>query len=121
MSDFTDQVRRFSEGVRVKSQAAFVRVVELTRESIVDGSALTGAPGQPVDTGYLKASWQTVFESPTSAVIGTNTVYAPAIEDGVGRHGPLTLRSQVGGFHSVAQTRANFPRIVVAANAETMR
>lgn len=92
----------------------FVGIVEEATRSVVEGSALTGAPGQPVDTGYLKASWQTVFDSPSQATIGTNTVYAPSIEDGVSyAHGgtALTLRSPVGGFHSVALTVAGMDRI----------
>jgi hypothetical protein len=111
---FADQVRSFSVKVEGVARDVFVNTVTATAESITDGSALTGAPGQPVDTGALKASWQTVFESPTSAVIGTNLVYAPLIEDGIsGRTGqPLTLRSAVGGFHSVALTVLNFDRIV---------
>lgn len=117
MSDFTEQVRAFALKVQAKNQSTFARVVELTTESIVQGSAITGAPGQPVDSGALRASWQTVYDTPTSAIIGTKIEYAPFIEDGVGR-GPMTLRSQVGGFHSVKLTIAGFGRIVEAAAAE---
>ena len=81
--------------------------------SIQEGSELTGAPGQPVDTGALRASWQLIPRA-DSLTIGTNVVYAEAIEDGIGKYGPLVLRSQVGGFHSVAQTVANMDRIVAA-------
>jgi hypothetical protein len=111
---FSDQVRSFALKVDGQARDVFVGTVAAAAASITDGSALTGAPGQPVDTGALKASWQTVFETPTSAVIGTNLVYAPLIEDGIsGKTGqPLTLRSQVGGFHSVALTVLNFDRIV---------
>lgn len=124
MTDFADQMRAFSLKVETKSAAVFANVVSATQGSITDGSPVTGAPGQPVDTGNLKASWHTDFESPSSALISTNVEYAQYIEDGVvavgSRRGNvtggtlqrLTLRSAVGGFHSVAQTVAGFPAIV---------
>jgi hypothetical protein len=90
----------------------FRGVAQDTYESIVVGSPVTGAPGQPVDTGALRASWQLTFPKRTRAEIMTRQVYAAAIEDGVGRHGPLTLRSQVGGFHSVKLTIGNFDLLV---------
>jgi hypothetical protein len=98
-------------------QDLFVGSATEALRSIQEGSELTGAPGQPVDTGALKASWQLVFDDPNHATIGTNLVYAEPIEDGVGKYGPLTLRSSVGGFHSVKQTAANFDRIVSAVKA----
>ena len=115
---FLDDLRAFAVKVERVTDDTFVRTVEMTRDSIVEGSALTGAPGQPVKTGNLKGSWQTEFESKDIAVISTNVEYAEAIEDGVGRFGPLTLRSAVGGWHSVKQTIANHDRIVEAAVAE---
>ncbi len=119
MTDFNDQIRAFGLKVQGTTRAAFVNTVAATAASITDGSPITSAPGQPVDTGALKASWQTVFESPTSAIIGTNLVYAPLIEDGISGQGkPLTLRSQVGGFHSVALTALNFDKIVEAEAAK---
>jgi hypothetical protein len=42
------------------------------QRSIVEGSELTGAPGQPVDTGFLKGSWSRWYDSPTKQTIGTN-------------------------------------------------
>lgn len=94
--------------------SVFTGIVEEATRSVVDGSEITGSEGQPVQTGALKASWQTVYESPSSAIIGTNVVYAPSIEDGVSyAHGgrPLTLRSEVGGFFSVRKTVAGIGAI----------
>lgn len=91
----------------------FVGTANEALRSIVEGSELTGAAGQPVDTGFLRASWQVTFDG-GSATIGSNAAYAEPIEDGTGKHGPLTLRSKVGGFHSVKTTVANFDRIVIA-------
>lgn len=123
MSLFGDQVRAFSVKVEKVTQEVFVNVCTATRDSIVEGSPVTGAPGQPVDTGALRESFALVFESPTEAVIRTNLDYAPSIEDGLSyAHGgtPMTLRSAVGGFHGVRQTVTNFD-LLVAAEAEKVK
>ncbi|HXG70336.1 MAG TPA: hypothetical protein VNJ04_06940 [Gemmatimonadaceae bacterium] len=87
-------------------------VVEKAHESIQTGSPITGAPGQPVDTGALRASWQVEYPAANEALISTNLEYAQPIEDGIGKHGPLQLRSAVGGWHSLKMTVAGFQRIV---------
>jgi len=127
MSSFKEQMNAAALKVETKSNAVFVRTVELLRDSIVDGSPLTGSPGQPVDTGELKNSWHTTLPTPTSAIVGTNVVYAPMIEDGIRDIGErrgnatgstqqrLTLRSEVGGFHSVKLSVAGFDRLVAQA------
>lgn len=114
---FASDMTRVALRVEAATQEQFVNIVNAAMDSIVNGSPVTGAPGQPVDTGNLKASWQEDFESPTAATISTNVVYARPIEDGVGPHGPLTLRSAVGGFHSVGLTIAGFGAIVAAEKA----
>jgi len=103
-------------------------------KSIVEGSALTGAPGQPKDTGALKSNWlaSSGFKGPLKYIAGTNMKYAEAIEEGIqqpyttqsGTHvtpRPMTLRSEVGGFHSVKMTKDNFRQIVDAAIREEVR
>jgi len=109
---FGDDMAKFAAKVVDRQRRIFVNVVSDVRESITDGSAITGAPGQPVDTGYLKGSWQESFPETWVGVVETNAAYAPAIEEGQGPHGPLTLRSQVGGFHSVKKTVTGFGAIV---------
>jgi hypothetical protein len=118
---FAEDISKFATKVQTNSQAVFVNTASHVYESIVNGDQLTGAPGQPVQTGALRASWNLTFDSPTDATISTNMVYAPAIEDAVGPHGSLTLRSQVGGFHSVALTVAGMPRIVAAESAKVFK
>jgi hypothetical protein len=82
-------------------------------DSIVSGSPVTGAPGQPVDTGALRNSWQLRFPTKDVAEITTNLVYAPMNEYGVTEDGrPYRQLSPVGGRHSVAHTITNFDRIV---------
>lgn len=139
--NFDDALVRFSHKVRARSQAAFINTGALTLASIQSGSPLTGAPGQPVDSGFLLNSWQMFFPSATEIFIATNCAYAPVIEynlrsayDPAGRTGRFGVaggqigpalpggstrrhKSTVGGNHSVALTRAGFQRLVDAANA----
>lgn len=109
---FSQELKRFASKVAARNVRIFLTTVTEAHSSIVNGSSTTGAPGQPVDTGYLKGSWQTTFESPTEATIATNVVYAPQIEDGTRDGRALTLRSRVGGFHSVKLTIAGLHRII---------
>lgn len=143
---FEDDLRRFALKVRALNTEVFAGIVADVHQSIQNGSSVTGAPGQPVDTGFLRASWQVAFESPTVAIVGTNVAYAPAIEyatrakydpSGVtnrfgvtgGQIGPALpaglarkhVKSTRGGNHSVALTRAGFPRIVADVLARVAR
>lgn len=108
-------------------RVTFLRIVTAAHDSIVFGSALTGSPGQPVANvkgGQLRASWQTeIDETGLRATIGTNLIYARGIEDGIsGKTGlPMTLRANIGGFHSVGLTVAGMPNIIAAAVEETRR
>lgn len=109
---YDEDIKRFSILVQGRTKEMLVGVAQECHESIVHGSPLTGAAGQPVDTGNLKNSWQVdVAPDFQSATIGTNVEYAVPIEDGIGPHGPLTLHSTVGGFHSVKTTVANADNI----------
>jgi hypothetical protein len=110
---FGTDLKRWKEKVEFASHEVFVNTASAAHSSIQNGSTVTGAPGQPVDTGNLKSSWQLNFTSPTAAEITTNVVYAKGIEEGISSHGtPITFRSSVGGAHSVALTRANLQRLV---------
>lgn len=106
---FGAELTTFLLKVKARAPAVFVNTVAAIQDSIQHGSAATGSPGQPVDTGNLLGSWRTDFESSTVATISTNVEYAPTIEDNTRG---AKLRSQVGGFHSVALTRAGFQRVV---------
>lgn len=109
---FGDVTKRFTREVRAKERRDFHTIVDLAHESVQSGSVLTGAPGQPVDRGVLKASWLKSYPDPHTGQIATNVEYAPYIEDGANSRGPFTLRSKVGGFHSEKLTIANFDNIV---------
>lgn len=113
--DFRAALQRFSNDAKQRvldvAQLAFE---EVTR-SVVEGSTITGAPGQPVDTGNLRSSWQQSDVSPYVREISTNVEYAPYIEDGGNDVAAFTLRSEVGGFHSVKLTEAAWGDIVEVA------
>lgn len=114
---FSTDVRQFILLVRARQKAVFVDAAGMAHDSIQNGSPITGAPGQPVQSSELLDSWQLRFDSDVAATIDTNKIYAPGIEDGVGKYGPLTLRSRVGGFHSVKLTVAAWPQLIAAAQA----
>jgi hypothetical protein len=81
---FADDLRRFQVKVTGRSVELMMTVVPALHLSITEGSAMTGAPGQPVDTGFLKNSWQYEFAPDfATATIGTNVGYAPVIEYGL--------------------------------------
>jgi hypothetical protein len=119
LQQFTVKLERMGDGL-------LPAVASAAHTSIVDGSPLTGSPGQPVGQygpgyhpgevgGTLKASWQLRFPAKDVAEITTNEVYAPHNEYGVTADGrPYTQRSSIGGRHSVALTIAGLDRIVDA-------
>lgn len=123
--EFEDSINSFSRDLVTLNNDVFLGVGEECLRSVVEGSDITGAPGQPVGQygkgynegavgGFLKASWQRWFPSPTEQTIATDAPYAQPIEDLVGRFGPIRIRSTVGGGHSVKLTIAGFDKIVDA-------
>lgn len=120
---YSDDIKRFTDKAERRARNVFIASTVEVRRSIVEGSTLTGAPGQPVGQyndgrvgGTLKASFIDNFLSTKSWRIQTKIKYAPGIEDAVGPRGPITLRSTVGGFHSVKKTVAGWDRIVTFVN-----
>lgn len=126
---FSDDLKRFNVTLERRERFIFTNVVDECFRSIVEGSEITGAPGQPVGQygpgynnhglgGNLKASWQKWYDSKTVANIATNVRYAPYIEQGGNSRGAFQLRSAVGGWHSVGLTVSNFDRIVAAVTQQ---
>lgn len=127
---FRDDVHAFAIEVEAADKAIFVETAVLAHESIVNGSPLTGSPGQPVDTGALKASWHLELGE-DEASITTPIAYAPIIEDGLRsaydpsgdapprprtKGGVRThIKSTVGGHQSVALTVAGIDRLIEEA------
>lgn len=110
--DFARAVEIFRRRVETNTRAAYVRTAELVHESVVHGSPVTSAPGQPIATGNLRASWNLTV-GPTEALIATNVEYAPIIEHNVRG---ATFRNH--GAHSVALTVQGFDRLVAQAVRE---
>lgn len=101
------------------------RTGELMRGSVKEGSPISNAPGQPVDKGNLRGSINMISEADGVIVFVDDTlasgaevppsVYAKTIEDAIGPHGPIRLRSSVGGFHSFEMTMLAGDRFVSQA------
>ena len=112
---FASDLKRFGDKYDRRARDFHIGVTDEVQRSVVEGSALTGAPGQPVAAvlgGTLKGSWIPSHIAPFRWRTVTNTVYAPSIEDLIGPHGKITIRSSVGGGHSVKLTRAGWQNIV---------
>lgn len=105
------RLAEFNRILDARTKAIQDGVVELATESVVNGSTLTGAPGQPED---LREKFQTVPESDTSAIVGVTDPSARSVEDGISyAFGgvPAKLHSAIGGFHSFKLTEAALPRL----------
>lgn len=112
---FSDDVNAFANDTDRMLLDVFDTTVELAKQSWQFGSPATGSPGAPVDTGDYRNSIQRENVSPTEARLGSNSEHAIPAEDGIGPHGPMTLRSAVGGFHAHKLTVAGIDHLVEAA------
>jgi len=112
MTRFGDDLDRFNRKLREKPEEFIDRATDEVFNSIVNGSSLTGAPGQPVRSGALKRSWVKRRTSPGTSEVVTDSLYARTIEDLFGRFGQIQIRSAVGGGHSVKMTQAAWDRII---------
>lgn len=108
---FAEQMAAFNTRLRRKVNVLDVETRDHIFRSIVHGSEVTTAPGQPVDTGTLRDSWQREEEAPhVERFFSTdNPAKVESIEH---NFRGATLRSATGGWHSVALTRLGFNRIV---------
>lgn len=126
---FAEEITAFTLRFEARNQAVHTRAAELVYESIVDGSPLTGAPGQRVDTSFLRTSWVNLPLGPLERLIATPVAYAPIFEgqpyDPRGTQRPAGMISRgpstVGGDFSVLLTRLGWKNIVAAASLEVAR
>jgi hypothetical protein len=119
---FSDEVRAWGEKVTRRAVDTVTETGVEVQRSVTEGSEITGAPGQPVDTGALVGSFIPNRVSEFVWETTTNLVYAPAVEEGIQepyyRDGKLItpramqFQSPIGGAHSVALTVAGMQGIV---------
>ena len=120
---FQRDLERFQSDLLQRAEGVFAGATAKVRTSIIEGSAATGAPGQPVDIGALRGSWQTTFPERYLSRTTTGLEYARAVEEGqqppyttasgkLVEPRPMQLRSPVGGLHSVKLTRAGIQALV---------
>lgn len=119
---FAADLQRAGATIFAKCHAIYERVADLAFDSIVHGSALTGAPGQPIaapifeHAGALRASWKQTQASPNVITISTDFGYAPFVEDNL-----KGFRFRSGGPHGVKLTVLAADRIVAAAMQQVQR
>lgn len=103
-------------------QAIHDGVVELAYNSIVYGSVMANTQGQPAD--LREGQFETVKNGPLETTIGTNDPSARSVEDGISyKHGgvPITLKSPIGGTHSVKKTEQAGDKIIKAVTKRVVR
>lgn len=115
MTTWTSRLPQFSRELERVVPAIRREVAELALDYIVNGSPVTGAPGQPED--LRQGQWSISETGPDTTTVGTADSSAPAVEDGISRitGGPVTLNSPIGGFHSVMLTHQNAEPLIKAA------
>jgi hypothetical protein len=119
--EFAVKLKNFSKSTKATVTAARLIAQREVVRSIKRGSEITGAPGQPVDTSALLNGWIESRPGPALWEFSTDLEYAEYIEDGGNDIGPFTLRSEVGGFHSVKLTEASWKEVVEYARQEAQR
>jgi hypothetical protein len=108
MTSFAEQMRAFAQRTQVRATAAFDEIVDATAASIVEGSPVTGSPGQPVGVdggptdGELRDSWS-IERGDQSARIASSAPYAADVEDNLAgarfhNHGPHSVKLTALGF-----------------------
>lgn len=127
MASFSQQLQAFAQKVEQRNRDIFVGTTTEVTRSMADGSELTGALGQPVDTAALRTDWATNgnFTGPWQWETGTNKDYAEVIEYDLptpsGKNFSQTQKSPVGGCHSRAATIGGWQNIVNHVTGEVTR
>jgi hypothetical protein len=123
-ADFQNQLQAFVVKAKRKTVSVFNASTKEVERSVKDGSPLTGAPGQPIRTGYLILSWKGRFVGPFTWEYTTPVDYAPAVENKIvpivsdfppkGYKSPVDLpkRPAAAHYHSVKLTRGGWKFIV---------
>jgi hypothetical protein len=107
---------RFAEKNKARMEAVLAASVAEMRDSIKDGSSVTGAPEMPVApshfarAGALRDSVTVSYADPNSALIYTTSPYALDVEDNAKGH-----QFTSGGPHGWKLTVAASSHIIEAA------
>ena len=130
MNNWESKLAGFRATINRRINDIHINCAEQIRDGVAFGSTTTGAPGQMVDTETLRQSYLTGAKhiAPLLWRMTTNLKYAEVVEEGgyvlsSSRSGAMTglnwtQRSEVGGPHSIALTRANFQRVADRAVRE---
>lgn len=107
---FRRNLKKFVRISKERQILLYNRSLDHVERSIVHGSSVTGAPGQPKKSGDLIKSWKEEGSRQAQSVSFTSELpYAHDREDN--RRG-ATQRSSIGGSHSVKITRVNYGLII---------
>lgn len=108
---FARTLRRHAAMAMEREELLYQRSFDHATRSVLDGSEVTGAPGQPFRTGNLYRAFHVTgsLASQNAALVADleQAPYAPIVEDNL--HG---ARYHNGGPHSIKITRVNFRHIV---------
>lgn len=112
-------INRFKVLARTRTQIVFKGAARASLAGIKFGSAITGAPGQPVESQALRDSWTETELSPDAILIaphGEPVKWAYQNETGIALPGGglYKQRSAKGGRWSVAKTITGWPAQVHA-------
>lgn len=114
MTTFTSRLPVFLRQLDADVPALRRELAKEAYESIVNGSSLTGAPGQPAD--LREGQWTIAETGPDTTTVGTSEKSARSVEDGISyKHGGRLLKklkSPLGGFHSTKLTHQNAEPLV---------
>ncbi len=112
VTTWTTKLPQFEKMLKEDVHLIHRGVAEVMYDSIVEGSHITGAPGQPDD--LRDGQWKLDNRDGPESVIGTNEKSARSVEDGISYKygGRITLNSEIGGSHSVKLTHQNSARLI---------
>jgi hypothetical protein len=110
---FASDLAQFAAKTEQRARAVHQGAALMVQESIVEGSAVTGAPPLPIAhgnfqyAGFLRNSVTLTYPDADTAIIATPAYFAKDVEDN-----PRGVRYEEGGAHGWKLTIAAFGRIV---------
>ena len=115
---FKSFLPKLEKAIDARTSKVMDELEGLAYDSIVNGSPLTGSPGQPRDL-RKPDSWSKTKLSEGERIISSVEPSALSVEDGIaykkGGQPIKRLKSDIGGFHSVALTAQNGDKLIQEA------